>query len=91
LHRLDPELQKLRGQLLECKPEEKVPIEKAISEREQFLRPIYQQIAIHFADLHDTPERMQEKGVIQVSFKTGNCLVLTSIQMDSIIQSKEAY
>ncbi|ODM94341.1 Acetyl-CoA carboxylase [Orchesella cincta] len=65
MHRLDPELQKLRTQLLECKPEDKVALEKVISEREQFLRPLYQQIAIHFADLHDTPERMQEKGVIQ--------------------------
>lgn len=37
-----------------------------MTEREQYLRPIYQQIAIHFADLHDTPERMLEKGVIQV-------------------------
>ena len=25
------------------------------------------QIAVHFADLHDTPGRMQEKGVIAVS------------------------
>lgn len=39
-----------------------------MTEREQYLRPIYQQIAIHFADLHDTPERMLEKGVIQVCY-----------------------
>jgi len=65
MYRLDPELQKLRAQLMEAKPEEKIPIEKAMTEREQFLRPLYQQIAIHFADLHDTPKRMLEKGVIQ--------------------------
>lgn len=64
--RLDPELQRMRVQLLEAKPEEKAALEKVMQEREQFLRPLYQQIAIHFADLHDTPDRMLEKGVIQV-------------------------
>ena len=46
--------------------DEKRVIEKKISDREQILRPMYHQIAVHFADLHDTPERMHEKGVIQV-------------------------
>ncbi|NXC23285.1 ACACB carboxylase, partial [Corythaeola cristata] len=32
--------------------------------REELLLPIYYQVAVHFADLHDTPGRMQEKGVI---------------------------
>ncbi|NXJ73388.1 ACAC carboxylase, partial [Trogon melanurus] len=32
--------------------------------REEFLVPIYHQVAMQFADLHDTPGRMQEKGVI---------------------------
>ncbi|NXH11449.1 ACACB carboxylase, partial [Bucco capensis] len=32
--------------------------------REDLLLPIYYQVAVHFADLHDTPGRMQEKGVI---------------------------
>ncbi|ODN01988.1 Acetyl-CoA carboxylase [Orchesella cincta] len=31
MHRLDPELQKLRTQLLECKPEDKVALEKNVS------------------------------------------------------------
>lgn len=35
-------------------------------EREEFLLPIYHQVAVQFADLHDTPGRMQEKGVITV-------------------------
>ncbi|NXX95980.1 ACAC carboxylase, partial [Centropus bengalensis] len=35
--------------------------------REEFLIPIYHQVAMQFADLHDTPGRMQEKGVITVS------------------------
>ncbi|XP_072921977.1 acetyl-CoA carboxylase 2 [Hemitrygon akajei] len=32
--------------------------------REDYLFPIYHQVATQFADLHDTPGRMQEKGVI---------------------------
>lgn len=35
--------------------------------REEFLLPIYHQVAVQFVDLHDTPGRMQEKGVISVS------------------------
>ena len=38
-----------------------------LKEREEFLLPIYHQVAVQFADLHDTPGRMQEKGVINVS------------------------
>ena len=29
------------------------------------MAPIYHTVAVHFADLHDTPVRMKEKGVIQ--------------------------
>ncbi|NWU96796.1 ACACB carboxylase, partial [Upupa epops] len=32
--------------------------------REELLLPLYYQVAVHFADLHDTPGCMQEKGVI---------------------------
>uniref|UniRef100_S4RIR6 Acetyl-CoA carboxylase alpha n=1 Tax=Petromyzon marinus TaxID=7757 RepID=S4RIR6_PETMA len=35
-----------------------------LKEREEFLLPIYHQVAVRFADLHDTPGRMQEKGAI---------------------------
>lgn len=42
-------------------------LESKLKEREEFLAPIYQQVAVQFADLHDTPGRMQEKGVITVS------------------------
>ena len=66
---------KLREQLIEVvaggKPEEIVAAEKKIHEREQLLMPMYHQVAVHFADLHDTPERMQEKGVIQVCTASG--------------------
>ncbi|KAM9320807.1 acetyl-CoA carboxylase 1 [Gastrophryne carolinensis] len=39
-------------------------LENKLKEREEFLIPIYHQVAVQFADLHDTPGRMQEKGVI---------------------------
>ncbi|XP_063060931.1 acetyl-CoA carboxylase-like isoform X2 [Engraulis encrasicolus] len=42
----------------------KKDLESALKEREDFLLPIYHQVAVQFADLHDTPGRMQEKGVI---------------------------
>lgn len=51
----------------ELSAEERLRIETVVAEREQFLMPMYHQVAVHFADLHDTPERMHEKGVISVS------------------------
>ncbi|XP_074966292.1 acetyl-CoA carboxylase 2 isoform X3 [Phalacrocorax aristotelis] len=39
-------------------------LEKQLKAREDLLLPMYYQVAMHFADLHDTPGRMQEKGVI---------------------------
>ncbi|KAM9281257.1 acetyl-CoA carboxylase 2 isoform 2-T2 [Morus bassanus] len=39
-------------------------LEKQLKAREDLLLPMYYQVAVHFADLHDTPGRMQEKGVI---------------------------
>jgi acetyl-CoA carboxylase/biotin carboxylase 1 len=43
----------------------------AIAARERKLMPIFQQIAVQFADLHDTPARMEAAGVIkaQVDWK----------------------
>lgn len=43
----------------ECKE-----LEAKLKAREEFLLPIYHQVAVQFVDLHDTPGRMQEKGVI---------------------------
>lgn len=43
-------------------------VEAQLRGREEFLLPIYHQVAIQFVDLHDTPGRMQEKGVITVMF-----------------------
>ena len=54
---------------------ERKELESKLKEREEFLLPIYHQVAVQFADLHDTPGRMQEKGVINVS--TASPLLLT--------------
>ena len=42
-------------------------LEQELKEREDKLMPMYHQVAILFADLHDTPGRMEEVGVISVS------------------------
>ncbi|XP_071428069.1 acetyl-CoA carboxylase 2 [Pithys albifrons albifrons] len=39
-------------------------LEQQLKAREELLLPVYYQVAVRFADLHDTPGRMQEKGVI---------------------------
>lgn len=52
----------------ELSPPDRKELETKLKEREEFLLPIYHQVAVQFADLHDTPGRMQEKGVITVSF-----------------------
>uniref|UniRef100_A0AAR5PDP7 Acetyl-CoA carboxylase n=1 Tax=Dendroctonus ponderosae TaxID=77166 RepID=A0AAR5PDP7_DENPD len=46
------------------KPKELQELETQIKDRENVLCPMYHQVSIHFADLHDTPERMLEKGAI---------------------------
>lgn len=51
----------------ELSPPDCKELETKLKEREEFLLPIYHQVAVQFADLHDTPGRMQEKGVITVS------------------------
>lgn len=48
------------------KSPEQVEVEQKIAEREKYLLPMYHQVAVNFADLHDTPERMHEKGTITV-------------------------
>lgn len=51
----------------ELSPADRKELEAKLKEREEFLIPIYHEVAMQFADLHDTPGRMQEKGVITVS------------------------
>lgn len=41
-------------------------LEGQLKAREDLLLPIYHQVAVQFADLHDTPGHMLEKGIISV-------------------------
>ena len=43
-----------------------------MTEREQLLGPVYQQIALQFADLHDRAGRMEAKGTIRMPLKWTN-------------------
>ena len=45
--------------------EQILQLEKQLEAREKHLTPIYHQIAVQFADLHDTPGRMLQKNVIK--------------------------
>lgn len=65
--RLDPVYAGLRKQLAEngLSKEETEAVKKQMSVREQQLLPVYAQIAIQFADLHDRAGRMKAKGAIR--------------------------
>ncbi|XP_059573388.1 acetyl-CoA carboxylase 1 isoform X3 [Alligator mississippiensis] len=66
MRRVDPIYIRLAERLgtPELSPAERKELETKLKEREEFLTPIYHQVAVQFADLHDTPGRMQEKAVI---------------------------
>eukprot|EP00164_Ancoracysta_twista_P001343 GFYU01001751.1.p1 GENE.GFYU01001751.1~~GFYU01001751.1.p1 ORF type:complete len:1896 (-),score=731.34 GFYU01001751.1:229-5760(-) len=65
MNRVDPLLNALNEQLQSAQDSDvKNKIRLEIKAREDELLPVYQQIAIQFADLHDTPGRMLAKGVI---------------------------
>uniref|UniRef100_A0AAR2KSB1 acetyl-CoA carboxylase n=1 Tax=Pygocentrus nattereri TaxID=42514 RepID=A0AAR2KSB1_PYGNA len=66
MRRVDPVYMGLAERLgtPELSASERKELETKLKEREEFLLPIYHQVAVQFADLHDTPGRMQEKGVI---------------------------
>ena len=72
-HRLDPVLKQLDAEVssLQKDDERLIDVQSRIAQREKSLLGIYSQIAVHFADLHDTPGRMKAKGVIkrQVDWK----------------------
>uniref|UniRef100_A0A8C0X5I2 acetyl-CoA carboxylase n=1 Tax=Castor canadensis TaxID=51338 RepID=A0A8C0X5I2_CASCN len=68
MRRTDPACRKLVEQLGEQEPQlpeqDRKDLEGRLKAREELLLPIYHQVAVQFADLHDTPGRMLEKGVI---------------------------
>ena len=71
MHRLDPLCADLshRAMAADITRAERSALEHELKEREDQLLPIYHQVAVLFADLHDTPGRMQEKGCISVSVR----------------------
>uniref|UniRef100_A0A3Q3F6Y0 acetyl-CoA carboxylase n=1 Tax=Labrus bergylta TaxID=56723 RepID=A0A3Q3F6Y0_9LABR len=68
MRRLDSVYSSLAEQLGKASPQltdkQSKELESKLKAREEFLLPIYHQVAVQFVDLHDTPGRMQEKGVI---------------------------
>uniref|UniRef100_A0A8D2KPK5 acetyl-CoA carboxylase n=1 Tax=Urocitellus parryii TaxID=9999 RepID=A0A8D2KPK5_UROPR len=66
MRRIDPGYKKLVEQLgtAQLPEKERRELEGRLRAREELLLPIYHQVAVQFADLHDTPGRMLEKGVI---------------------------
>lgn len=52
--------------------EEQATIKAKITERENLLLPVYAQISIQFADLHDRAGRMMAKGAIRMPLKWTN-------------------
>ncbi|KAK6168611.1 hypothetical protein SNE40_019808 [Patella caerulea] len=66
IRRLDNKCKNLIEQLNcpDLSKDERNKLQKDLKEREDNLLPIYHTVAVQFADLHDTPGRMEEKGVI---------------------------
>ncbi|KAI8815908.1 acetyl-CoA carboxylase [Fimicolochytrium jonesii] len=64
MERLDPEYRALKRQLAEATPDAKAHLQAAVERREKDLLPVYHQVAVEFADLHDRPGRMLAKDVV---------------------------
>ncbi|KAF4472190.1 acetyl- carboxylase [Fusarium albosuccineum] len=67
MSRMDPTYAGLKKQLedLSLSAEETDDIKKKMAIREKQLLPVYAQIAVQFADLHDRAGRMKAKGVVR--------------------------
>jgi acetyl-CoA carboxylase / biotin carboxylase 1 len=65
--RLDPTYGDLKRKLADSSlsTEEQAKVKASMMEREKLLLPIYGQISLQFADLHDRAGRMQAKGTIR--------------------------
>lgn len=65
--RLDAPYAELKAQLAEkpLSPERQSEIKLKMTERESLLLPVYSQISLQFADLHDRAGRMQAKNTIR--------------------------
>ena len=70
MSRLDTTYGELQAKLKSSKSlstEKQKELEGKLKAREEILASIYHQIAVQFAELHDTPGRMLEKGCVAVS------------------------
>jgi len=98
MHRIDPVLQVLDGEIDSAHfDNDSDDIKKQISEREEYLKPVYLQVATEFADAHDKTGRMKAKGVIKAAVPWARSreyffnLATRRIAQDSIVsQMKEA-
>lgn len=72
--RLDPIYAQLKAQSADkgLSPEALSAIKAKMNERERLLGPVYQQIALQFADLHDRAGRMEAKGTIRMPLRWQN-------------------
>jgi acetyl-CoA carboxylase / biotin carboxylase 1 len=72
--RLDPTYGQLRAQLGDksMTPEQTSELKLKMTEREKLLGPVYMQIALQFADLHDRAGRMEAKGTIRMPLRWQN-------------------
>ena len=68
MRRLDPNLKHMYERLSssDLLPAARSEMEAAARDLEDRLAPAYHPVALLFADLHDTPGRMERKGVIAV-------------------------
>ncbi|KAH3668226.1 hypothetical protein OGAPHI_001980 [Ogataea philodendri] len=74
MNRLDDKCKSLRAQIATegISAEEKTTLAKQLSERQKQLLPIYAQISVQFADLHDRAGRMVAKGTIRKELEWSN-------------------
>merc|ERR1719283_299670 len=73
MERLDPVMKSLLEERdgTSLAPTERAQLDEKLKRREEQLAGVYHQVAVQFAELHDTPVRMKEKGTIKdvVSWK----------------------
>merc|ERR1719445_2164456 len=67
MERLDPRMSQLAEELNKSTPgtPEHASLEQRVRVREEQLAGVYHQVAVKFAELHDTPVRMKERGTIK--------------------------
>ncbi|KAH7029955.1 putative acetyl-CoA carboxylase [Macrophomina phaseolina] len=72
--RLDPVYGELKRKIADASlsKEEQQKIKQEMTQREQLLLPVYRQISLQFADLHDRAGRMAAKGTIRIPLRWQN-------------------